>query len=323
MKKNLNKLFLVSFLTCSILALTSCDKVEKIYPVATYDTALNTSLYPGTWQNYLDNEWPDFDATTASTERNIVIEDFTGHNCQYCPAAATVAHNLHMQHPQRVFISSIHSSPTGITGFQAVNSQYPVDFTNPQALELGQYFGGVPTSGFFGNPSVGCNRIPFPGSTEIYYPAGSLGNQVSAALNSTLKVALQSKVNYYNDTKGAFIHTEVELLDNSLANNLAMQIVIQQDSLIAPQNVNGTYTPDYVHRDIHRGHLTNSLWGVTLTEDMKKENGKYYLDFSLVVPNALTLSGATTYDASNMHLLIYVYDKTTLEIYQVNREKFQ
>lgn len=323
MKKQFYKLFTVSALISSIAFLSSCDKVEKIYPKSTYDTELNIALYPGTWQDYLDNEWPDFSATTASTERNVLIDDFTGHNCQYCPAAATVAHDLHSQFPQRVFISSVHSSPTGITGFQAVNAQYPVDFTNPQALELGQYFGGLPTSGFFGNPSVSSNRVPYPGGTEIFFPAGVLGNMVNNTLSSTLKVALQTKVNYYNQTKGAFIHTEVELLDNSLANNVAMTIILQQDSLVAPQNVNGTYTPNYIHRDIHLGHITNSLWGVTLTDAMKKENGKYYLDFSYEVPNVLTLSGAPDHQAGNMHLLIYIYDKTTFEIYQVNREKFQ
>lgn len=322
MKKQLYKLFTVSALISSIVFLSSCDKVEKIYPKSTYDTELNIALYPGNWQDYLDNEWPDFDATTASTEVNVLVEDYTGHNCQYCPAAATVAHNIHMQHPQRVFISSIHSSPTGITGFQAVNTQYPVDFTNPQALELGQFFGAIPTSGFFGNPSVGSNRIPYPGETEFYYPAGVLSSQVNNTLSSILKVAMQSKVNYYSQTKGAFIHTEVELLDNSLSNNVALQIVIQQDSLVAPQNVDGTYTPDYVHRDIHLGHITNSLWGVTLTDAMKKENGKYYLDFSFELPNVLTLNGPTLFDAGNMHLLIYVYDKTTYEIYQVLKERF-
>lgn len=306
----------------AILFLTSCDKVEKIYEPSSYDTELNTNLYPGDWQDYLDNEWPDFDAMTASTDRNILIDDFTGHNCQYCPAAATAAHNLHDQYPERVFVSSVHSSPTGITGFQAVNAQYPVDFTNAQGLELGQFFGAMPSSGFFGNPSVGTSRIQVSSGTEIFYPSGVLASQVNNALGTTVKVAVKSHLNYYPQTKGAFLHTEFEVLDDQLT-NLGTIIVLQQDSLVAPQNVNGTYTPDYVHRDIHLKHISNSLWGVTLTDNFKKENGKYYLDYSFEVPNVLTVDGSALHDAGNMHLLIYVYDKTTYEIYQVTREKFE
>lgn len=305
----------------SIILITSCDKVEKIYPQSTYDTELDMTLYPGDWQTYLNNEWPNFDEITASTTRNVLIDDFTGHNCQYCPAAATVAHGLHTQHPQRVFVSSVHASPTGITGFQAVNGQYPVNFTNAQGLELGQFFGAMPSSGFFGNPSVGSNRIVVSGGTEMFYPSGILTSQVNSAMSSTLKVALKSKLNYYAQTKGAYLHTEIDVLDASLT-NLGTVVVLQQDSLVAPQNVNGTYTPDYVHRDVHLKHITNSLWGVTLTDEFKKENGKYYLDYSFVVPNVLTLDGSESHDAGNMHVLIYVYDKTTYEVYQVVKEKF-
>jgi hypothetical protein len=305
----------------ALLTLVSCDKVDNIYPKNTYNTELDVNYYPGNWQDYLDNEWPNFDTITASSQRNVLVDDFTGHNCQYCPAAATVAHNIHNQYPSRVFVSSVHASPTGITGFQAVNAQYPVDFTNAQALELGQFFGAIATSGFFGNPSVGCNRIVVSGGTEMFYPSGVLANQVNQALNTSLKVALKAEVNYYTETKGAYLHTEVEVLDASLT-NLGMNVVMQQDSLIAPQNVNGDYTSNYVHRDIHRGHITNSLWGRTLTDDLKKENGKYYLDYSFAVPNTLTLDGSAAHDAGNMHVLIYVYNKTTYEIYQVVKKKF-
>jgi hypothetical protein len=48
-------------------------------------------------------------------------------------------------------------------------------------------------------------------------------------------------------------------------------------------------------------------------------NGKYYVNYSFVVPNQL--DGA--YNASNMHVLVYVYDMSTLEIYQVIKQKIQ
>jgi len=311
------------FLQCSLLffcliLVFSCDKVKQIYKPKTYDTTLDISLYPGEWQTYLDNEWPDFDTIVANPSRNILIEDFTGHNCQFCPAAATAAHQLHIDHPQRVFVSSIHSSPTGITGFQAVNAQYPVDFTNPIGLELGMFFGNLATSGFIGNPSVGSSRIKVNGSTELYYPAGLLSTEVTSALASASKATIRTHMNYYPQTKGVFLHTAIDILDEQLS-NLGAVVVIQQDSLIAPQNVNGTYQANYIHRDIHRQHLSNSLWGVTLTDELK-QNNTYYLDYSFIVPNSLTADNSTLYQAENMHVLVYVYDKESYEIYQVVRQ---
>ena len=73
--------------------LTSCDKVENIYPEGVSSSELDWSLYPdGDSTHYVDvaNAWPTFTANTNS-DRNVLIEDFTGHKCVFCPAAADLA----------------------------------------------------------------------------------------------------------------------------------------------------------------------------------------------------------------------------------------
>jgi len=306
-------LILVSFIT------SSCDKVENIYSPAVI-TALDTTLYDGTWSEYLENEWPDFATLTASSMRNAIIEDYTGHNCSNCPSAASIAHALHEANPERVFIASVHSGPLGMSNFQQVTSQYNVDFTNSNSLELGTFFGNLPGSGFLGNPSGTANRLI---ASTIFYPSAGWGPKSSEVLASTLKVAIKSKLNYFASTKGAFIHTEVELLDASISNELAMTVYLLQDSMVAPQNVSSIFTPNYVHRDIHRKNISGQTFGRTLNASVLNENGRYYLDYSFVVPNQLAPAGGSgTFDASNMHVLIYVFDKVTYEIYQVVKEKF-
>jgi hypothetical protein len=70
-------------------------------------------------------------------------------------------------------------------------------------------------------------------------------------------------------------------------------------------------------------NLSGQAWGRILTPELKNENGKYYLDYSFSVPNQLAPGAqAGSYNAQNMHILAYIYDKTTLEIYQVVKEKF-
>jgi hypothetical protein len=304
MKKGI--LFVAFAIAFGLYLLPSCDRVTNPYPPLV-NLELDTTLYPGNWSDYLANEWPTFTANT-NTDRNVLIEDFTGHNCSSCPAAATIAHSLHEANPNRVFVASLHSGPTGITSFQAVNltQGYSIDFTNPNVLELGNYFGTtLAGSGFFGNPAGSVNRINDAG--EYFSGSGIWASKTAAQLTTSPKIAIKAKLNYYETPKhGFFLHTEVEKLDNALSNDLAMVVYVIEDSLIGQQNVNSVVTPNYVHRDIFRGTLDNQAWGQTLTSSMLT-NGKYYLNYSYILPNQLAPQGQTsTHNAENMHVLIYV-----------------
>lgn len=322
--KYLFTLTAVIALIVTVTTFTSCDRVEVAFPPAIkLDTLLYTGATGNLWQDYIDNEWPDFDTITNSNPmRNALVEDFTGHNCSNCPAAADVAHGLHEANPSRVFVASIHSSNVGESAFQSVNipTGYTIDFMNPQGLWLGNYFGQtVSNSGFFGNPGGTVSRTKE--ITDLFYASGFWSTKVNQVLSSTLQVAIKAHVNYYDATKGFFLHTEVELLDGTLdASNLGMVAYMIEDSLVGPQNVQSTFTPDYVHRDVMRGTLSGIGLGRDLTSGTEN-NGKYYLDYSYVVPDQLAPQGdPTTYNVDNMHLLVYVYDKTEHTILQVIKE---
>jgi hypothetical protein len=252
----MRKILLFSLLSLLSLLNQSCDKVDNPYPPAV-NVDLDTTIYPGNWSDYTANEWPDFSALpNENPNRNVLIEDFTGHNCSSCPAAATIAHSLHEANPNRVFVASLHSGPTGITSFQAVNltQGYSIDFTNPNVLELGNYFGTtLAGSGFFGNPAGSVNRINDAG--EYFTGSGIWASKTAAQLTTSPKIAIKAKLNYYETPKhGFFLHTEVEKLDNALSNDLAMVVYVIEDSLIGQQNVNSVVTPNYVHRDILEEH---------------------------------------------------------------------
>jgi hypothetical protein len=303
------KLFLAIII--SLFFFSACDRVEKPFIPP---TNLNTSLYPGDWDDYLANEWPEF-MPNANNNRAILIEDFTGHKCVFCPAAADLAHLLHLNNPSRVFTASIHAGPTGLGDFQQIDPpDYPLDFTNPQGLEIGTYF-GTNDGGFPGNPRGTINRVT---NGSIFQGPNSWSSMVSTQLTeNALNVNIQSKLNYYAETKGAFLHVEVEKLDQSLPNEFGIVAYIIEDSLIGDQKMSdNSHNENYIHRDIHRGNLNNQAFGRTL-ESTDMQNGKYYVNYSFVVPNQLD----GNYNASNMHLLIYVYDRTTWEIYQVIKQK--
>lgn len=299
--------FLISF------QFLSCDHVENPYPEQE-SLDLDTSLYPGNWSDYVANEWPQF-TTNSNMFRNVLIEDFTGHQCVYCPAAADLAHALHEANPSRVFIASIHAGPTGMGDFQIVSPPtYPVDFTNAQGLEIGTYF-GTNDGGFIGNPRGTVNR--FNNGFIFQSPAqwsSMLNDQIT---QNNLKVNMQSVLNYYSQTKGAYLHVEVEKLDQNLTNQLGIVTYLIEDSLVGDQKMSdNSHNSAYIHRDIHRGNIGGQAFGRTLSSN-DIINGKYYVNYSFVVPNQLD----GNFNAENMHVLIYVYDKVTWEIYQVIKQK--
>ena len=291
----------------------SCDHVKNPYPPEV-NLELDTTLYPGLWSDYENNDWPIFSENT-NTNRNVLIEDFTGHKCVFCPAAADLAHALHEADPSRVYIASIHAGPDGIGDFQSVSPpDYPLDFTNPEGVEIGLYF-GENDGGFPGNPRGTVNRF---NNGTIFQSPTQWTSMVNDQLSSNnLKVNIQSELNYYEETKGAFLHVELDPVDANVAENLGITVYLLEDSLVGDQKMSdNSHNSNYIHRDIHRGNLNASAFGRPVSsEDLSGD--KYYINYSFIVPNQLD----GQYNASNMHLLIYAFNTETWEIYQVIKQK--
>lgn len=284
----------------------SCDKVENPYPVQEA-TELDYSLYPdGDSAYYWANAAPIFTAN-GNTLRNVVIEDFTGHKCTYCPIAADTAKAIHEDYPNRVFVATIHAGPTGIGGFQTTSTEFPVDWTNPDGVAIGLHFGSIPGTSFTANPRGAVNRI-LDGDQHtvgVY----SFRSMTEAALPTALKVNLQSAVNYYPSTRGVFLHTEVDVLDQSIPNQLYTVVYLIEDSIIGKQKMpNNSTNESYVHREVLRDCIGSDWQGRKILPE-NAINDKYYFNYSFKLDDI--------YDATNMSFLIYVRDAVTEEIYQV------
>lgn len=315
----MKKLILLSLVASA--GFIACDKVKNAYPENPVSNGLDWSLYPGgDSTTYVSNGlWPTFTANT-NTLRNVLIEDFTGHQCVNCPAQTDYMEQLIATNPTRIFGMAIHAGPTGMTGFQETNASYPEELFCDAGLEIGQHFGqNIVGSTFLGNPAFNANRVKSNG--QFTSGAGStLLNKTNACLATSLQVNIQAVTNYFATTRGLFVHVEVDKIDQALTSDLAIVTCIVEDSLVAPQLVqaNPTWDTDgtvdgrntiYVHRDILRGMIDNRTFGKVLSAADMGSNNKYYVNYSYKLPNE--------FEAENMKLYIYVYDKNTEEILQV------
>lgn len=285
----------------------SCDRIEKPYLPAV-SSELNQSLFPGDWEDY---PWPTF-GTSGSVDRNVLLEDYTGHKCIYCPAAAVVAEKLEADNPNRVFVASIHTSPGGMGPFQTTDNNYPINLTNQQGLEYGSFFSTG--FGFDANPKGTVNRKEFNGF--IFQSPNSWTNYVGQILTeNTVSVDLQAKVNYFSSTRGLFLHV---LLDTKNVNPDEVTVVnyLLENQFISKQKYpGGVEDENYKHHNVHRGSVDGQSFGRNLDSGMKNSDDKYELNYSYKLPD--------NFDPTNMHILVYVRHKVTQEILQVVKVNLQ
>lgn len=293
----MKQLFLILL---AISVLSSCDKIKHPYP-AGIATDMDTTLYSGSWGTY---PWPTFNDGFGS-KRNIVIEDYTGHKCIYCPAAAVVAEEIEKNNPDRVYVISVHTSPGGIGPFQETDNNYIDDLTNDAALAYGDEFKSG--FGFAANPAGTISRVTW--GTDMFVQSGSWNNYVMQLISeNSLKANIVATSNYFEETRGLFVHA---LIDPLSTNPDDIKVVTQfiENSYVGKQKFpDGEHKDDYNFHNTLRGTLDGLPFGQSLSSKEPDDKGYYQFDYSFKIPEK--------YDPENCHVIVYLMNKSTYEIIQ-------
>ena len=240
-----------------ILAFYSCDKIDT--PIAEEYGKFDLSLFPGDPLNYFtqyydiadpENEWG-----INPNLKGILLEDYTGHKCTNCPAAAQIAKDLEQDSVLNVIVASIHASEDG--SFQATDNL----FTENYETEAGnEYVRGSEMIGFLGNPMGTINRNDGGISNSVWYFSSGWGNGVNNEINNTLDINVQVKYFYFPSTNGLFIHSETSVI-NDLNGNYHLVIYLIRDDVVSPQKFNaGIVDTNYHHHAILSDNINNT-WG--------------------------------------------------------------
>ena len=298
MKKLLYILIIASF--------ASCDYVENPIPE---QSAMDWSLYPEDTA-VTPYPWPTWTSNT-NTEQNILLEDYTGHTCIACPAAAVIAKQIESSNNGRVIVSSIHASDNG--NFQFV--QLPEFVTDFQTTAGTAYANEIPLFGF--NPAGTINRNSgSPLFNSHWFLSGDWVTEVNSYLSSaSLKVNLQVKCNHYPQTNGLFVHTETEFTSNQTGDyNLIIYLI--RDTVIAPQKYSSYIDHHYHHHAVLSDNI-NGTWGTFIKTDALAGD-KFYNDFTYHLTDPFVDS---TFGADNLSLITYVCERNTYEVLQVIKTK--
>jgi thiol-disulfide isomerase/thioredoxin len=240
--------------------------------------------------------------TTITKVRKVLLEDYTGHKCPNCPAAAAEAEGLKTIFGKQIVLIAVHA------GFFASNSPgFTYDFRTTEGNELNTFFG------FTAYPSGMIDRSGY--NTQHILNFNAWGSRITDQLDidPEMYITLTPTINGGNID----VDVEVEVL-RELTGNYNLVIVVTEDGIVQPQ-VNqtpaGTETiPDYVHNHVLRGSFTGT-WGQSISTGTVAQGEKINRSHSLALKSE--------WNEQNMHIVAYVYDVNSYRVLQAEEVKLQ
>ena len=200
--------------------------------------------------------------STTSQNKNVVLEEFTGIYCQYCPDGHMRAQQLKDNNPGDVVLINIHAG-----GYANPQSGDPDFRTTYGAAIDGQ-------SNLIGYPAGTVNRREFSGMQQN--PQGgtamSRGDWASAATtvmgeSSYVNIALEGDIDYVNNT--LTIDVETYFTGTAPSSSAQLNVAVLQNGIEGPQ-VGSAANPaqvlpngNYLHNHMLRDLLTGQ-WGVSI-----------------------------------------------------------
>lgn len=239
--------------------------------------------------------------STDPENKNVILEEFTGIHCGFCPQGHAIAQDIQNAHPEDVFLINIHA------GGYAVPSGSEPDFRTPWGAAIdGQ-------AGVAGYPAGTVNRHLFAGWSQGTGTAMSRG-QWSPAANivmaeaSYLNVGLEATI--VTSTRQLVVEVEVYYTGDSPEATNKLNVAILQDNVKGPQS-GGNAGNNYNHMHMLR-HLMTGQWGVEISQTT--EGSLYSNTFAYELP--LDYNGVDLV-LEDLHIVAFV-SETAQEIVSGN-----
>ena len=195
--------------------------------------------------------------STSAQNKNVLLEEYTGLHCSFCPDGAKMADELHDKNKDDLFIISWH---TGTFAAPApTEPDYRTNFGTGIEVE----------SGVVGFPGGSINRHIFSGTkTSLSRYSWETYADQTISEPSYVNIAMNADINL--TTRVVTIDAELYFTGTTAPSTIYFNIALLQDNIIGPQNgreKNPHYMmPSNEYRHMHMlRHLITGQWGDTLT----------------------------------------------------------
>jgi hypothetical protein len=183
--------------------------------------------------------------STTPENKKVILEEFTGIHCVFCPQGHAIAQNLQNNNPGNVFLVNIHSG-----GFANPGAGEP-DFRTPEGNGIRTFFG----ANFY--PSGMINRHAFPAGTVLDRSAWTNSANQMMAQSSYVNMAVEADIDV--QTNELSVHVETYYTSNGDVSTNKVNVALLQNNTLGPQT-GGNMGNEYVH--MHRLiDMVTGQWG--------------------------------------------------------------
>jgi hypothetical protein len=192
--------------------------------------------------------------STIPQNKKVILEEFTGVNCQYCPSGHAIANTIKNANPSDVFLINIH------VGTYSTPGAGQPDFRSPFGTAINNQ------AGVAGYPAATVNRTAFTGLSQN----GATGTAMSRNNWTNASNQTRNQSSYVNVATTATIDVNTRLLTvfveayytgaSPVASN-RLNVALLQNNTLGPQT-SGGLGDNYPHQ--HRlVHMLTGQWGDT------------------------------------------------------------
>ena len=184
---------------------------------------------------------------TTPTNRNAVLEEFTGSYCQYCPEGHMLAKELAATNPDKIFVVNLHAGTYATSNFMT---------TDASAI-----YSGFVVNGF---PSGLVNR-----TAEKSLSRNEWGANLQQQLGQVAECNVAGQVTIDKQTRKATVTVEVYYTSNSASETNYLNVIMLQDNIDSYQagadaNPSQIVNGQYRHMHVFRDAITPS-WGEAIS----------------------------------------------------------
>ena len=232
--------------------------------------------------------------STEPSNRNVILEEFTGRGCGYCPDGHRIANEIMANNPNRVWAINIHAGGYAQTSYPNMITQ-----------DGNTIHGGFSISGY---PTGVVNR-----STSNGIDRGQWNNQANNQMNQASECNIGGMVVLNPETRVATITVEVYYTGNSTVDQNYLTVAMLQDSILGSQSDYGNFNPtqwignQYVHMHILRDVISESAWGDPISPTTQgtliTRTYEYEIPESIGSPNGVEV------DLNNIFFLAWVAER--------------
>ncbi len=228
---------------------------------------------------------------TTPENRTVLLEDFTGIHCGYCPEGHVIMAALEERFGPRYVGVGVHAG-----GFAVPQGNEP-DFRTDEGTAIDAHF---TISGY---PAGVINRHLFDGEDDL--GRGSWEGAVEQVLDMPSPVNLGVESSYDAGTQTLTVHTHALYTGDSPSGNDYISVLVTESHIIGYQAdyTNGTHQ-NYDHLHVLRGYLTDT-WGEDVGNHVAGET----------VDRTYTMAVPPEWNIANCEVVAFISEYQT-EVYQ-------